>query len=147
MEEINIIPFELCHISQMAEIEKECFSTPFGKEDFEKLYESGISNALVVLTGDRVIGHVSFTVIIDECQIINVCVSSRYRKMGVGSRLMDAFLEHLRKRDVKKIFLEVRESNSPAINLYKKYGFFSVGVSKNHFSLPTENAILMNFEF
>ncbi|MBR2944684.1 MAG: ribosomal protein S18-alanine N-acetyltransferase [Clostridia bacterium] len=130
----------------VAKIEKECFSKPFKEEDIISYLKSPIWHFLVAKCEGEVVGYVSFTIIIDECQIVNVATSQGYRKMGVGKSLIKELLSYAKKSGVSKVYLEVRESNLPAISLYKKYGFEIVGVSKNHYSQPTENALLMNLE-
>ncbi len=143
---MNITLFDKADIDGLVKIEKECFSYPFKEKDFSDLYESEISNVLVAKTGGDVVGYVSFTVILDECQIINFAVSSPYRRQGIGRKIMDALFSHCEKKGVKKYFLEVRVSNSAAISLYEGFGFYAVGVSKGHFKAPLEDALLMNLE-
>ena len=130
----------------VAKIENECFSKPFKEEDIISYLKSPIWHFLVAKCEGEVVGYVSFTIIIDECQIVNVATSQGYRKMGVGKSLIEELLGYAKKSGVSKVYLEVRESNLPAISLYKKYGFEIVGVSKNHYSQPTEDALLMNLE-
>lgn len=132
---------------RVAEIEKECFSTPFSESDILGYLESPIWHFLGAYNGTKLLGYISFTVIIDECQIVNVAVSVDSRKMGIGNLLVLGMLDYTKALGVNKAYLEVRESNIGAISLYKKHGFLPVGVSKNHYSQPTENAILMNLEF
>ena len=146
MENLEISLFEREDIPSLAEIEREEFSTPFKEKDFDIIYESDISNVLVAKVSGRVAGYVSFTVIIDECQIINFATKNEFKRQGVGKAVMTALLNHCEKMGVCKYFLEVRVSNIAAIELYKKFGFAPVGISKNHFSLPREDAVLMNLE-
>ena len=127
----------------VAKIERECFSVPFSESDILSYLENPIWRFLAAKISEAVVGYISYTVILDECQIVNVATSPSFRKMGIGSKIIEAFLCELKSEGVKSAFLEVRESNLPAINLYKKFGFLEIGVSKNHYSKPTENAILM----
>lgn len=131
----------------VAKIEKDCFSTPFSEGDIQEYLDNPIWHFLGAYDKDRLLGYISFTLIIDECQIVNVAVSPTDRKRGAGSLLVLSMLDYIRPLGAKKAYLEVRESNIGAISLYKKHGFLPVGVSKNHYSQPTENAILMNLEF
>lgn len=147
MKSITVSLFEKEDIQRLVEIEAECFSAPFKETDFLNIYESEISNVLVAKFGEKVAGHVSFTVIIDECQIMNFAVDPIFRRMGIADMLMESLISYAKEKGVTKYFLEVRESNLPAISLYKKHGFTEVGISKNHFSSPCENALLMNLEF
>ena len=147
MEKISVSFFEREDISALVDIEREAFSTPFKEKDFLDILESEISNVLVAKIGGLVVGYVSFTIIIDECQIINFATKEEFKRQGVGKRVMEALIEHGKAKGVTKYFLEVRVSNEAAISLYKKYGFVEVGISKGHFSLPREDAVLMNVEF
>lgn len=142
----EIVSIKNEHIPYLVKIEEDAFSTPFKAKDFEEIIESSISNVLVATQNGIPIGHISYTVILDECQIINVAVSHNMRGQGIGSLIMEHFIMKMRQNGISKVFLEVRASNTVAMGLYEKLGFFSVGVSKNHFSLPTEDAILMNLE-
>ena len=146
MDLLTVSLFEKEDITALAEIEREEFSVPFKEEDFSDIFESEISNVLVAKIGDKVVGYVSFTVIIDECQIINFATKNEFKRQGVGKKVMEALLDYGKARGVTKYFLEVRQSNEGAISLYEKYGFVPVGISKNHFSQPREDAILMNLE-
>ena len=146
MEELKISLFEKRDIDSLVKIEEECFSYPFKAKDFEGLYESDISNVLIAKKGEDVVGYVSFTVILDECQIINFATQSLYRRQGIGKEIMNALFSHCKEKGVTKYFLEVRVSNAPAIALYKSFGFYEVGVSKGHFRAPLEDALLMNLE-
>ena len=146
MENLTVSLFGKEDIPYLAEIEREEFSIPFKEKDFSDIYESEISNVLVAKSDGVLVGYVSFTVIIDECQIINFATKNQFKRQGVGKQVMEALFAHCEKLGVKKYFLEVRESNFGAIALYEKYGFVPVGISKNHFSAPRENAILMNLE-
>ena len=144
---ITVTPFEREDIPALAEIEREEFSIPFKEKDFEDLYNSSYSYVLVARQGEAVVGYVSFNIIIDECSIINFATKNEFKRQGVGKKLMDTLISHCKGCGVRKVFLEVRVSNAPAIALYEKYGFEGVGISKNHFSAPREDAILMNLEF
>ncbi|MBQ8545692.1 MAG: ribosomal protein S18-alanine N-acetyltransferase [Clostridia bacterium] len=130
----------------VAKIESECFSTPFKESDILEYIDNPIWHFFVAKDEGKLVGYISFTRILDECQIVNIATTKKARCKGVGTALINALLDFAKKNGVKKLFLEVRESNASAINLYKKFGFLAVGVSKNHYSLPVENAILMNLE-
>lgn len=131
---------------RVAEIEKECFSVPFKLDDILGYLDSPIWHFFVARNESCVIGYASFTIIVDECQIVNVATDPSHRKIGVGKALLERLISYAKEKGCKKVFLEVRKSNIPAISLYEKYGFKAVGVSKNHYSLPTEDALLMNLE-
>ncbi|MBE6862566.1 MAG: ribosomal-protein-alanine N-acetyltransferase [Ruminococcus sp.] len=77
-----------------------------------------------------------------EGDITNVAVSPVYRRQGLAVRLINE-LERLLPDDAEEIFLEVRESNIPAISLYEKCGFERLSIRKNFYDNPCENAVVM----
>ena len=131
-------------VDQVAEIEKECFSVPFTKNDILSYLEKDYWHFLIARDSSEVLGYISFTLIVDECNICNVATKGKYRGLGVGSCLVNSAISFVLENGGDKLFLEVRESNEVAIRLYEKFGFLVAGVSKNHYSKPLENAVLMN---
>lgn len=131
-------------VDQVAEIEKECFSVPFTKNDILSYLEKDYWHFLIARDSSEVLGYISFTLIVDECNICNVATKGKYRGLGVGSCLVNSAISFVLENGGDKLFLEVRESNKVAIRLYEKFGFLVAGVSKNHYSKPLENAVLMN---
>lgn len=100
-----------------------------------------------VLRGEKVAGFLILSAVLDEAEILEVAVSEDLRRNGIGSELMDEVFVWCAENGISHIFLEVRESNSPARAYYKKYGFVENGVRKNYYSHPVENAVLMSREF
>ena len=71
-------------------------------------------------------------------------VAEKYRRNGVAEALMKEMEERGRQKDVTIFFLEVRESNDAARRLYEKMGYEQIGVRKNFYEKPAENAIIMS---
>ena len=88
------------------------------------------------------IGFITYSVNIDTADMQDLFVAEKCRKKGVGYALVVAFIEGTKAVGVKKLFLEVRESNLPAINLYKKAGFTLLSVRKKYYS-DGENALVL----
>ena len=82
----------------------------------------------------------------DASEIDNICIAPESRKNGYSRILMDDIIATSRRLSKKHIWLEVRESNTPAISLYKKYGFRTEGVRKSYYQNPTENGLLMTLD-
>ncbi len=78
----------------------------------------------------------------DEADITSVAVDENYRRNGIALRLMQEFEKNLPEY-ISEIFLEVRETNIPAISLYQKCGFEKLSIRKNFYSNPPENAVVM----
>jgi ribosomal-protein-alanine acetyltransferase len=79
-----------------------------------------------------------------EAEILDLTVRRDHRRHGLASFLLQNFLEHISHLTVLTIFLEVRESNSAAIALYKKFGFQISGRRSNYYRNPEESALLMS---
>ena len=72
-----------------------------------------------------------------------MAVLPQFRRCGIASQFVAAVVEYCTKNNLNEIALEVRESNIPAASLYKKHGFVPVGIRKNYYTKPKENAVLM----
>ena len=81
--------------------------------------------------------------VLDEGYISNVAVSPEHRRKGIADRLIRELMTRAGQLELAFVTLEVRESNAPAAELYKKHGFVKVGQRKNYYDLPKEDAILM----
>lgn len=78
-----------------------------------------------------------------EAELYRIGVLPEQRRKGMGKRILTDFISACPK-DTEKIFLEVRESNIPAIELYKSCGFKPEAVRKNYYG-GGENAVIMVF--
>ncbi len=142
--------FELCvfdesHIPQAAAIEKLCFSEPWSEEALRYMCTSPNTFAVAVTerNSGRLAAYGGCEFVLDEASIANVATHPDFRRLGCASLLLDEMEKFLLSRGVKDIFLEVRESNAPARILYEKKGFRAVGIRKNYYRFPTENAFVM----
>ena len=130
-------------IPEVVIIENDTFSSPWSAESFLNETKSENNLYLVVLDNDEVVGYCGVWGIAGEGQITNVAVRfpSFLRKKG---KLMLTQLIHLaREKGMESFTLEVRESNKSALHLYESLGFNSVGVRKDFYTKPTENAVIM----
>ena len=140
--EITRLTKEDCH--SLALLDSLCFSCPFSYNDFISYIDSPIWHIFVAKEGGEVLGYISLTLICDEGQIVNVAVFENARGRGAGKALVKKALDVCRENGAKNVFLEVRESNSVAISLYESVGFRRLGILKNHYQKPRENALSMS---
>lgn len=130
-------------VASLAEIDRVVFGGTFKENDFLSYLDNPIYCFFVAKIDERVIGYIGYMLIGGEGDIINIGILPELRGRGIGNMLMDAMVADLIKNNAVCVHLEVRESNTVAISLYKKYGFIATGVSKNHYKEPIENAIRM----
>jgi len=88
-----------------------------------------------------VIGICVFQVVLDEVQINYFVVNKKFRKKGFGSYLMSYLIKKFEKLNLKKILLEVSQSNATAERFYSRFEFSTVGIRKNYYK-DGSNALL-----
>lgn len=128
------------------ELEKMCFSDYWSLESIKKDMKNANSVWLAAYDGDVLVGYACAMSVCDEAEINRIAVKSEYRSRGIGHSLLRELISELTRRCCHKIFLEVRENNKSAISLYKKNGFASIGIRKNYYCAPTENALMIMLE-
>ena len=99
----------------------------------------------IFIFNENIVGFIVARLIQHECEILNVGVTKTMQKKQVASKLMDELIGECNNKNIKHIFLEVRTSNIPAINLYKKFYFNEIGVRPNYYLTKKghEDAIIM----
>ena len=138
---MTVVPMAERHLSALAEIEKACFHAPWSEAMLREELGKGIF--LVAERDGQAIGYVGCQTVLDEGYITNVAVSPDCRRQGVGRALIAELVQRARAQGLSFVTLEARASNAPAIALYEGAGFVRVGVRKNFYTAPTEDAVLM----
>ena len=82
---------------------------------------------------NKVIGYISATIIIDECNLIKIIIDNNYRKYGYGKMLLDYLINKCKEKCIDKIYLEVREDNNIAKSFYQKNGFKKESVRTGYY--------------
>ncbi len=90
---------------------------------------------------EEVVGFLALQNLVGELEVTNIAVLKAYQGRGYASQLM----KYLEERS-EPIFLEVRDSNQVAQALYRKFGFDSLGIRKNYYHEPQEDAVIMRRE-
>ena len=136
-----------CHVSQVAALEKLCFRDPWSENSVASELKNPLSLWLVADENGTVQGYVGSQTVMDESDMMNVAVHPDCRKQGIATALIVGLVEELRKRGSHSLTLEVRASNASAISLYEKLGFIQVGLRKNYYRNPREDALILRTEF
>ena len=131
------------HIGQIEEIEKQCFSSPWTDEQLKTQLDSERHVFLTAINDGQVLAYVGMMFVLDEGYISNVAASPSYRRMGIADALIEALIKRAEALELAFVTLEVRAGNEPAKALYSKHGFVPVGLRKNYYDKPTEDAVLM----
>ena len=129
-------------LGSVASLEAECFAEPWSEKSLELLLgERGVGFA-VMLDG-AAIAYGGMLCVLDEGQITNIAVSREHRRKGLARLILLSLEEYALQNGIEFLSLEVRESNIAARSLYCGNGWSEVGVRKNFYRLPTEDAIIM----
>lgn len=127
---------------RVAALEAECFSHPWTQEGFAQAYAD--DNVIFLVAADaQVIGYVLLYTAADQGEIPTIAVDRGRRGEGVGSALLAALFEEAGRRGVTRVFLEVRQGNLAAKALYRANAFVLVGVRRDFYQDPLEDADLM----
>ncbi|HKG95983.1 MAG TPA: ribosomal protein S18-alanine N-acetyltransferase [Gemmatimonadaceae bacterium] len=139
-------------------IERESFSDPWSRASFSQLLDRPDALFAVAVTRDTraggrasrdgaprgVAGYVVAWFVVDEAEIANLAVAGAHRRLGVGAALLDAALAAAHRRGARTVYLEVRDSNRAARELYASRGFTQVARRRNYYRRPVEDALVMS---
>lgn len=142
-----IVTMRDCHVSQVAELEKICFSDPWSEKSVASELTNPLSLWLVAKEGERVAGYIGSQTCGDESDMMNVAVHPDFRRKGIAGSLVDTLVAELKTRESRSLTLEVRASNAPAIALYEKLGFSQIGRRKNYYRNPKEDGLILRKEW
>ena len=144
---MEIIKMKESHVSQIAALEKLCFSDAWSENSIRSELSNKLSLWLVAVDGDCVAGYIGSQTVLGWADMMNLCVSPDYRRQGLGEQLTAELERQLRENRVECLTLEVRVSNAPAIALYEKLGFVQVGKRPRYYEKPREDALILRKEF
>ena len=137
----------LADVAAIWAIEKLSFPLPWSRWNFLAELGHPMSHTLVAGPSSpgpwKVWGYIVFWVVADEMHILNLAVHPDYRRQGIGQRLLTEALNQARALGAAVAWLEVRPSNSPALNLYHSLGFKEVGRRPHYYNDTQEDAILL----
>ena len=126
----------------LARMETENFSDPWDVAAFENILRNPAVYFTIIEHCGTPVAYGGMTVVVDECDIINIAVDKSMRRQGIGRILVTQMLDICKELGVVEVFLEHRESNTPAAALYEGFGFVPYGVRKRYYTSPTEDAVL-----
>lgn len=127
-------------VPEVARIETTAFSTPWSEETFNSLLKRSGVELWVAEWGDELAAYAILWKVLDEGELANIAVRSDLRGRGIGSGLLSRMLEVAEDSGVRSLYLEVRESNGLAREMYARRGFHEIGVRKGYYEGPREDA-------
>lgn len=141
----HITQAQLADVPFLADIHKKSFSRAWTASEFQALLGDDKVSCYVIrrsnlIMKDQIIGFVLVRAVLDEAEILTIAVDPGQRKSGAGEQLMHEVMRQLYADRLAKLFLEVDETNQPALLLYQKLGFEKVGERKGYYASGKEKA-------
>ena len=127
IKQINEKDIDLCY-----ELDSNTISLWTKKQWAKEFKKDGIK-VFGIFLSNLIVGICVFHVILDEAQINFFVVDHKYRKKGFGTYLMSYLIKECEKLNIKKLLLEVSQSNISAENFYNRFDFSTVGIRRNYY--------------
>jgi ribosomal-protein-alanine N-acetyltransferase len=128
----------------VAELDKISFSLPWPERSFRfEVTDNPASRCWVAEVDGRVVGMIVAWLFVDEVHIATIATNPDFRRQGIAQELLTHTLRYTSDEGAVSSFLEVRESNIAAQEMYRKFGYESTGRRKRYYKDNNEDAILM----
>lgn len=140
---ICLRPMKREDIDGIVAVENASFSQPWSRQSLLDELTNKLAYYLVAADGKRVAGYVGAWFISGEGHITNIAVDPAYRRRGIGRALLEGLQAECKRREGTLLTLEVRVSNTPALKLYRSFGFEPAGRRKEYYQDNHEDALIM----
>jgi len=131
-------------VDAVVAIETEAFSSPWQRDTFLELIGRPNLELLVMEhASEGIVGYAVLWCIMDQGELANLAIVPAMRSRGLGTRLLESVVDVARRRGVESLFLEVRDSNAVALELYRRFGFSQVGLRPGYYDRPKEDARIL----
>lgn len=140
-------PMRSSDIKSILTIEEQVYNFPWTSRTFGDCLKIGYL-CWVCERIDEVVAYGILSIGAGEAHVMNICVSPKFQKQGIGRRMMNRLIEVALENRCKTVLLEVRPSNTPAIELYLNMGFMEIGTRKNYYPAEEgrEDAIMFSMD-
>ena len=147
MRNFEITRMTAADVADVAALEAVCFSDPWSEASVASELDNPLSLWLVARDAAGLLGYAGSQSVPDESDMMNLAVRPDARRQGVAQALLQALEAALRENGIHSLTLEVRAGNAPAIRLYTQAGFRQVGLRKNYYFHPKEDALILKKEW
>lgn len=127
-------------------IAKDNLGEGYSREGFVSSLKNEHTFILLCEDETEPFGYCVFAFAADEAELTQIAVKSDKRRLGAGRKLLEEGILHLKDRDVATLYLEVRESNLPAISMYNSFGMTEVGKRQGFYNNPREDALILRLD-
>ena len=134
---LQFAPMTTDDVDAVVEIENAVYSHPWTRGNFLDSLYSGYQAQTLRDGAHVLLGYFLVMLAVEEAHLLNISVAAAHQHQGLGQLLLNQATALARSNEMRTMLLEVRESNTHAIKVYKRYGFSEIGRRKNYY--PAEN--------
>ncbi len=132
------------YLEEISTLEQISFPNRWSKNTLHSALDNQNNFSFGLFIEDKLVSVVLAALILDEVNIINVMTSPEFKQRGYAKKLLQTVIAEARTLNVNSFFLEVRQSNLPALRTYKSVGFKELSIRKDYYQSPLEDAIVMS---
>lgn len=145
---LNYEPMTENDLDDVVAVEQDVYSHPWSRLNFVDSLASGYQAWVLRDQQGYLLGYFLLMLIVDEAHLLNVAVNGEVQGQGLGRFLLNQSVACARGLGMESVLLEVRPSNTRALEIYQRYGFTQIGRRKNYYPAPgnaREDALVMRF--
>ncbi len=146
-DDLIFSPMVMKDLNEVYDIEQSVFPYHWTLRNLQSSLASENMGIVLRESSGKLIGYFITLDIVDELELLKIAVGKEFQGKGYGRLLMQKVIELAKHLGMNSVFLEVRESNTPAIELYKSTGFKTIGIRPGYYVQPKEDAFLMKMDF
>lgn len=144
---LTIRKMTLEDVPAVVDLDQKSFSLPWPERSFRfELTDNPASRCWVAELDGKIVGMIVVWLIVDEAHVATIATHPDFRRKGIAKRLLSHALQKLMDQGARSSFLEVRESNIVAQEMYRKFGYEETGRRRRYYKDNDEDAILMNLD-
>lgn len=138
-------PMTVSDLDAMVAVEARVYSHPWSRGNFTDSLAAGYLADVLVSGAGELVGYFIAMTGVDELHLLNITVAPEWQGLGHGQALMAALRQHARRLGLATLWLEVRQSNQRARELYSRLGFEEVGLRRGYYpaAVRREDAVVM----
>lgn len=134
-------------VEQVIAIDRVSFSLPWPERSFRyELTDNPASRCWVAEVDGKIVGMIVVWLIVGEAHVATLATHPDFRRQGIAKKMLSYALLHLKNEGAQSSFLEVRQSNLAAQEMYRKFGYEEAGIRRRYYKDNDEDALLMTME-
>lgn len=145
---LNYEPMQQSDLAEVHALEQSVYPHPWTMANFEDSLNSNYEAWVLRDRDGSLLGYFLLMAVVDEAHLLNVAVSAQKQGQGLGRFLLNQAVACARGLGMESVLLEVRPSNTRALQIYERYGFKQIGRRKGYYPAADgqrEDAIVMRF--